>query len=359
MGKLNTHEFAIGGPSFDLPLPPARNPWNLDHFTGASSSGAGAAVAAGMVRVAIGSDTSGSIRTPACHCGTVGMKPTYGLVSCHGLFPLSYSLDHCGPLAWTVADAALALGAIAGYDSRDPSSERVDVGDFTHGIGQGVRGVRMGLVRNFISPKESPSPEVVQALESATAKLVELGAVVDEVNLPDLELFNACGKVIMMAEAYAIHEQDLKRRPRDYGRYTYQRIVAGAGLSAADFIQASRLRRELSVVVNKNILSKYEALIAPVALAPPPRLSDFPPDWPPPKSLNSTATLPFNVTGNPALALPIGFSREGLPLGMQLVGRAFNEANLLRIGAAYEQATRWNARRPVLPATPVDSSMAR
>ena len=357
LGKLNTHEFAIGGPSFDLPLPPARNPWNLDYFTGASSTGAGAAVAAGLVRVAIGSDTSGSIRTPACHCGTVGMKPTYGRVSCHGLFPLSFSLDHCGPLAWTVEDAALALGAIAGYDPRDPASEMVNFGDFTQRIDQGIRGVRIGLVRNFIS-REPASAEVVQALESAASKLMELGAEVDEVNLPDLELFNACGKVIMMAEAYAIHEENLKRRPRDYGRYTYQRMIAGAGLSAADFVQACRLRRELSVKVNKNILLKYEALIAPVALAPPPRFADFPADWPPPKFVNSTATTPFNVTGNPALALPIGFSRLGLPLGMQVVGRVFDEENVFRIGAAYEQATRWNARRPALPAMPVEPEPA-
>jgi aspartyl-tRNA(Asn)/glutamyl-tRNA(Gln) amidotransferase subunit A len=350
LGKLATHEFAIGGPSFDLPFPPARNPWNPDYFTGASSSGAGAAVAAGLVRIAIGSDTSGSIRTPACYCGTVGMKPTYGLVSSRGLFPLSFSLDHCGPLTWTVEDAALVLGAIAGYDSHDPASEMVDTGDFTRRIAQGVRGARIGLIRNFISPA---SAEVAQALESAASKLSELGAEVDEVDLPDLELFEACGKVIMMAEAYTIHEEDLRRRPMDYGRYTYQRIIAGAGLSAADFVQASRLRRELSVTVNKNILLRYEALIAPVSLVPTPRLSDFPEDWPPPKSVNSTATIPFNVTGNPALALPIGFSRQGLPLGMQVVGRAFDEENVFRIGAAYEQATQWKARRPVLPAMPV------
>src|SRR5262249_22503324 len=157
---------------------PARNPWNLDYFTGASSSGAGAAVAAGLVRVAIGSDTSGSIRTPACYCGTVGLKPTYGLVSCHGLFPLSFSFDHCGPLAWTVGHAALTWGAIAGNAPRDPASEMVDTGDFTRGIELGVRGVRIGLVRNFISHK-SASAEVVQAIEAAASKLSELGAEVD------------------------------------------------------------------------------------------------------------------------------------------------------------------------------------
>jgi len=346
LGKLNTHEFAIGGPSFDLPYPPARNPWNLEYFTGASSSGAGAAVAAGLVRIAIGSDTSGSIRTPACHCGTVGMKPTYGRVSCHGLFPLSFSMDHCGPLAWTVEDAALALGVIAGHDPRDPASEPATAGDFTRSMEQGIRGVRIGLIRNFLAPRESPSAEVVQAIESAASKLMELGAEVDEVHLPDLDLFNACGKVIMMAEAYAIHEEDLKRRPGDYGRYAFQRLVAGAAISGADFVQACRLRRELSGIVNRDILAKYEALIAPVALAPPPRLSDFPVDWPPPKALNSTATTPFNVTGNPALALPVGFSREGLPLGMQVVGRAFAEETVFRIGGAYERATRWNTRRP-------------
>jgi len=348
LGKLSTHEFALGGPSFDLPFPPARNPWNLDHFTGASSSGSGAAVAAGLTRVALGSDTSGSIRGPACHCGTVGLKPTYGRVSRRGVFPLSYSLDHCGPLTWTVNDAALVMQVIAGYDPLDPGSADVPVPDFTAGIGQDLKGLKIGLPRHFYVQVEGVSPEVVGAIDTAAQKMAELGAVVDEITLPDFELFNACGRVIMTAEAYTVHEQDLKLRPLDYGRYTYQRIIPGAALSAADLIQAFRLRRELAKIMNGQILKSYDALICASGLAPAPRFSDFPVDWPPPRMATAMQTIPFNVTGNPALAIPIGFFASGLPLGMQIVGRAFDEPTVFRIGAAYESAMGLTCKRPDL-----------
>lgn len=345
LGKLATHEFAIGGPSFDLPFPPATNPWNAEHFTGGSSSGSAAAVAAGYARVAFGSDTSGSIRGPACYSGTVGLKPTYGLVSRRGTFPLSYTLDHCGPLSWTVEDAALALRVVAGFDPGDPSSADVPLGDVTGALGAGVEGLRIGYPRHLAADATGVSSEVLAALDAAAETLASLGATVEEVRLPDLSLFSACGRVIMTAEAFAIHEAALRTRPRDFGRYTFQRVAIGATISAADLVQAYRLRRELTVRVGA-CLRRYDALVAAVALAPAPRLDEFPADWP---LTTPMQAIHFSVTGNPALALPIGFSASGLPLGMQVVGRAFDEPTVFRVAAAYEAAAGVRARRPALP----------
>jgi aspartyl-tRNA(Asn)/glutamyl-tRNA(Gln) amidotransferase subunit A len=345
LGKLATHEFALGGPSFDLPFPPARNPWNLDHFTGGSSSGSGSAVAAGLVRVAMGSDTGGSIRGPAFYCGTVGLKPTYGLVSRRGVFPLSYTLDHCGPLNWTVEDAALTMQVIAGYDPLDPASVDIPAPNFTGGLGQDLAGLKLAYPRSFFVTQEGISPEIVASLDAAVQQLTKLGAKVEEITLPDFELFNACGRIILTAEAYAIHEQDLLSRPLDYGRYTYQRMMLGATISAADLTQALRLRRELVAAVNGKVLDKYNAIVTANGLTAAPRFDEFPADVPPKMTLQ---TMPFNVTGNPTLAIPTGFSKSGLPLGMQIVGRAFDEPTVLRIGAAYEAAAGWIEKRPSL-----------
>ena len=345
LGKVGTFEFAIGGPSFDLPFPPARNPWNPDHFTGGSSSGSAAAVAAGMVRMAMGSDTGGSIRGPAALCGIVGLKPTYGRVSRRGVFPLAYSLDHCGPLTWSVEDAALTMQAIAGYDPADPASADVPVPDYTASLGEGVSGLRIGYIRNFFLENPFLTKEALAALDAAAQTLGRLGAVVEEVEFPANELFDACASVIMFSEAYAIHEADLKARPYAYGRYAYQRIVAGAVLSAADLMQAQRLRRELTSAVNGGPLKRHHALLAPTSLATAAAFSSFGKDaakW------GGMLTNPFNVTGSPALALPIGFGANGLPLGAQIVGRPFEEATVLRIGAAFEAAAGVTQRRPEL-----------
>lgn len=344
LGKLATHEFAIGGPSFDLPFPPARNPWNHDHFTGGSSSGSGAAVAAGLVRTAMGSDTGGSIRGPAYYCGTVGLKPTYGLVSRRGVFPLSYTLDHCGPLTCSVEDAALTMQVIAGYDALDPASADLTVPDFTSGIGRDLAGLKLAYPRSFFATQEDITAEVIASLDASAQQFAKLGAKVEEVELPDFELFNACGRVILIAEAYAIHEKNLLTRPLDYARYTYQRMMVGATVSAADLTQAFRLRRELSSIINQRILGTYDAIITANGLAPAPRFDEFPADVPPKMTLQ---TMPFNVTGNPTLALPTKLSKSGLPLGLQIVGRAFDEPTVLRIGAAFEAASGWQMRPAV------------
>ncbi len=344
LGKLATHEFALGGPSFDLPFPPARNPWNRDHIPGGSSSGSGAAVAAGLVRMAMGSDTGGSIRGPAAYCGTVGLKPTYGLVSRRGVFPLSTALDHCGPLSWTVEDSAIALQTIAGYDPLDPASaDRAPV-DYRAGLHDGVRGLRIGVPRHFFAQAAGVSAEMVAAIDRAAETLAGLGATVEDVTLPDFELFNACGRVIMFTESYAIHEQDYQNRPLDFGLLTYLRMTLGAFVTAADLHQATRLRRELAHVVNAK-LQTYDALITAIALAPAPAFADIKPDNPPAWPMQA---MPFNVTGNPAMSIPTGFSAAGLPLAMQIVGRAFDDATVLRIGAAFEAATGLSTQRPML-----------
>ena len=337
LGKLATHEFALGGPSFELPFPPARNPWDRERFPGASSSGSGAAVAAGLVRVAIGSDTSGSIRGPACHCGVVGLKPTFGLVSRRGAFPLSYSLDHVGPVARTVHDAALALRVIGGPDERDPAGAGVEPGDLTSTLDAGVAGLRIAYGRDLIAGDPATAPEVLAAIDGAVESLRALGARVDEVTLPPFELFNAVGRVIMAAEGYTIHERWLRDRPTDYGRYTYQRLVPGAGLTAADLVQAQRLRRLLAGRMTREVLTEHCALILGSSLAPAARFADFTRDWPPPRAAAATQTIVANVTGHPSLGVPAGLSSEGLPLGLQLIGRAFDEATVLRIGAAVER----------------------
>jgi len=348
LGKVGTFEFAIGGPSFDLPFPPARNPWNPDHFTGGSSSGSAAAVASGMLRMAMGSDTGGSIRGPAALCGIVGLKPTYGRVSRRGVFPLAYSLDHCGPLTWSVEDAALTMQVIAGYDPQDPASAEVPVPDFKAALGEGLDGVRIGYIRKFFIDNPYLTEEAAKALDASAQQLAALGAVVDEVEMPLLELFDACAQVIMFAEAFAIHETDLKTRPYAYGRYAYQRIVSGAVLSAADLMQAQRLRRELTTAVNDGPLRTHDALLAPSGLATAAPFSSFGKDvakW------GGMLTNPFNVTGSPALALPIGFGAYGLPLGAQIVGRPFDEPMVLRIGAAYEATAGVTNHRPPIAET--------
>ncbi len=342
LGKLATHEFALGGPSFDLPFPPARNPWNPDHMPGGSSSGSGAAVAAGLVRMAMGSDTGGSIRGPAGYCGTVGLKPTYGLVSRRGVFPLSYTLDHCGPLSWTVEDSAIAMEVIAGYDPLDPASADVPVPEFRKKLGVGVRGLRIGLPRHWFVKAEGASAESIRSIDDAAQTLAKLGATVDEIELPDYELYNACGRVIMFSEAYAIHEQDFQTRPLDFGLYTYLRMSMGAFVTATDLTQAMRLRRELARAVNAK-LRTYDALITASTLTPAPAFADIDPNTPPNFPVQ---TMPFDVTGNPAMSIPTGFSASGLPLSMQIVGRAFDEPTVLGIGAAFEAETKLSERRP-------------
>ncbi len=342
LGKLATHEFALGGPSFDLPFPPARNPWNLDHAPGGSSSGSGAAVAAGLMRVAMGSDTGGSIRGPAAYCGIVGIKPTFGLISRRGVFPLSYSLDHIGPLTWSVEDAAIVLDVLAGHDQKDPGSARVAKPNFRGLMQSGVKGLRIGLIRGFYEQARGISSETVAGIEATAQTLAKLGAHVEDVTLPDYADFSTCGRVIMFCEAFAIHEKDFRERPLDFGENTWMRMMLGAFVTAPDIIQAHRLRRELTHAVS-HALESHDVLLCACALGPAPAFGGSG-DWHAPTE-SPIQSMPFNVTGHPAISMPTGLSKSGLPLSVQIIGKHFDEPTVLRVAAALEKATGWPGPR--------------
>jgi len=349
LGKLATHEFATGGPSWDLPWPPARNPWNLARFPGGSSSGAGVAVAAGLVPGAMGSDTGGSIRLPAAFCGTAGLKPTYGRVPKRGVLPLSFTLDNAGPLAWTVEDCAILLGLIAGHDPADPSSVDLPVPDYRAALGTGLRGVRIGLVRHWYETDRRAAPEAIAAMDAAVAVLRDLGAEVQEVTLRPLAEYQACMRIIALTESFAIHAAHLRERPADYGEVFRYRILPGALVSGSDYIQARRLQRLLTQGM-LDALTDVDALLTSATWGEAPVMAEMRAE------ANFAApplTNPWNVTQLPALSLCHGFSANGLPLGMQIAARPFDEATALRIGHAYEKATAWRAHRPPLPTAPV------
>jgi aspartyl-tRNA(Asn)/glutamyl-tRNA(Gln) amidotransferase subunit A len=344
LGKLATHEFAIGGPSFDLPFPPARNPWNVEHVTGGSSSGSATAIAARMVRVAMGSDTGGSIRGPAAWCGLAGIKPTYGRVSRRGVFPLSWTLDHCGPLARSVEDAAITLGVIAGHDPADPASADVPVRDYLTDLNKGVSGLRVGIPQAFFQTAPAATSDVLAGIERTADLLRAAGATVEDITLPDYALFAAAGRIIMMGEAYAIHEANMRSRLLDYGEITANRFVLGATVLAADYINALRARRELTDAVNA-ALSRYDVVLTASALCPAPRF-DAPVDAM--SSASPMQTIPFNVTGHPAMSVPVGIASDGLPIGVQVAGRPFDEAMVFRVCRAVEVLSGWeNVALPV------------
>src|SRR5436305_621570 len=236
MGKLATPEFALGGPSFDLPWPPARNPWDTGRFTGGSSSGTGAAVAAGLVLGGTGSDTGGSIRGPAAFCGLAGIKPTYGLISRAGILPLGFSLDHAGPMAWTAEDCAILLQAMAGHDPADPGSANRPIPDYRASLKGEVKGLRIGLIRHFYERDNDADPAARDAIAAAAKVLEGLGCSVREITLSPLADWAACGMTIMYAESYAIHEAELRRRFTDYGEIFRDRMALAGLITGADYV---------------------------------------------------------------------------------------------------------------------------
>ena len=342
MGKLATHEFAIGGPSFDLPWPPAVNPWGGNHFPGGSSSGSGVALAAGLVPAALGTDTGGSVRNPASLCGITGMKPTYGLVSRRGVFPLAYSLDHVGPMTRDVRDNALLLQVLAGYDAEDPGSANVLIPDYSADLERGVKGLRIALVRHFYAEDMQADGEQLQAIDAGAEVLRGLGADVREVRLAPLADYSTCTRIIICCEAYAIHRHWLAARPADYGDLARRRILEGAAFSAADYIDAQRMRARLTKRTLK-ALAGFDAALTASSMDPTVRIDDAEACL---RVYPRQARQPFNVTGQPALAMPAGFTKDGLPLSLQLVGHPFQEAMVYRIAAAYERATGWIKRHP-------------
>ena len=344
LGKLSTHEFAIGGPSFDLPWPPARNPWNPDHHPGGSSSGSGSGVAAGLFPMALGSDTGGSVRNPASACGIVGLKPTYGLVSRRGVFPLSFTLDHIGPLTRTVTDNALMLDVLAGHDPLDPGSAAVPSGRYASGLERGVRGMRIGFIRHFHETDVPADPEVAAGLEQAARMLQSLGAQISDVRLPTLGEFGAVNRVILQSEAWAIHGPWLRERPGDYGRLARRRLLPGAFISAGDYVQAARRRLEMIAAVEA-ALREVDVLLCASAMDPPSRIEDAAETE---RTYPRQARTPFNVTGHPALAMMAGLSSDGLPLSLQLVGRNFAEATLFQVARAWERAAGIDEKHPAI-----------
>lgn len=344
LGKLSTHEFAIGGPCFDLPFPPARNPWNRDHHPGGSSSGSGSGVAAGLFPLALGSDTGGSVRNPASCCGIVGIKGTYGLVSRRGVFPLAFSLDHVGPLARTVADCALALDVIGGHDPADPGSRPGPEGSVASELGAGLRGIRVGYVRHFHEKDMPADPEMAAALDKAARVLAAEGAEIRTVALPDLNLLSAVNRVLLQSEAWAVHAPWLRERPQDYAQLTRRRLLAGAFLNAGEYVDAMRHRRRLIAAV-EDAFREVDVLLTASAMDPPCRIDD-------PEAIARTyprqARTPFNTTGHPALAMMSGRAKNGLPLALQFAGRYWDEKTLLRVAAGYERATQWHELHPDL-----------
>jgi len=353
IGKLATHEFAFGGPAFDLPFPPARNPWNCEHFTGGSSSGTGAAVAAGLILGGTGSDTGGSIRSPGALCGIAGIKPTYGLCSRAGIFPLAFSMDHPGPLAWTVEDCALLLQAMAGPDAADPASAGRGAPDYTATINDGVKGLRIGVVRHFHESDHKVSEATQKGIAAAIDVFRGLGAELREIELPHLADYSACGWIILLAEAFSVHERWLQTSFEKYCEMLRDRAALGGLIGAADYLAAVRRRRDLcarTALATKDV----DILLTAAQPAEASRI-DAVPKW---GILEKPSfTIPFNVTGQPAISVCTGFGAGGLPVAMQLAAKPFQEATLLRAAHTFEQATQWRAQRPAMAR--VDGNAAR
>jgi amidase len=346
LGKLNLTEFAMSGYAPSLPIPV--NPWSPDHYPGGSSSGAGVATAAGLCLASIGTDTGGSIRLPSAYCGVVGLKPTYGRVSRHGVFPLADSLDHVGPLARSVADCAIVLDAISGFDPLDPTSLRAPSPECRRSLSQGVAGLRVGLDRKYIS--RNVQGEVTQSTLDAAAVLAELGAEIVELDLPavDDELLDAWPP-LCAADATVAHEAFYPARAGEYGTLFRTFLEYGTALPAKVYARAHLLRLVFRVRF-QDVFSSADVLICPPVPMLPPLIEFVDPYAPFSTAITPLMrfTAPFNFSGNPTLSFPSGFSTEGLPHSVQLVGPHCGEALLCRIGHAYERATPWHERRPPL-----------
>jgi aspartyl-tRNA(Asn)/glutamyl-tRNA(Gln) amidotransferase subunit A len=341
IGKLNLHEFAVGGTSAITFFGPVRNPWKLERNAGGSSGGSAAAVAMDCCYGALGTDTGGSIRTPASFCGVVGFKPTYGRVSIRGIVPLTWSLDHCGPLTRTVEDAAMLLQQVAGYDRLDISSVDQAVPDYSAAIGAPVSQLRLGIPPQFYDTLEE---DVARAVEDAIGVLNKMTRGSREVTLPSIRdaQFGA-------AESYAYHESNLAHNPNLYMPPTRRTIERGAQMKASDYVRAWRELQLLRRTVD-DVFQNVDLLITPTRRNPPRGVDDeirraanekpVPPD---PEN-----TRPFDVYGLPTISVPCGFTRSGLPIGLQISGPHFGESSVLALAHAYEQATEWHKRRPPL-----------
>ena len=349
IGKLNMHPFAYGPTGENLDYGHMHNPWNPEMITGGSSGGSGSAVAAGQCTITTGSDTGGSIRIPAALCGIVGLKPTYGLVSRWGLTALSWSLDHPGPMVRTVEDAAMTLNVMAGHEPKDIASAKVDIPDYTSALTGNVRGLRIGMPKEYF---EAPlDPQVRKAVEDAISVLEGMGAEVKEVSFPLFNESQAISSTVLMSEATAFHRDLLERDGHQLYEPVRQRLQAGLFISAADYLRAQQARTLLDqqgrrLLDDVDILAgPTEPITAPEILAPKVLAGE--------QEIGVVGALtqytrPYNINGFPAISVPCGFSNTNMPIGLQLAGTPFDEMTVLRAAHAYEQASNWDTQRPPL-----------
>ena len=346
LGKLNTWEYGtgIGQVYNDAAFPHSTNPWKDGYFTGGSSTGSGAAVAAGTSMFALGADTGGSIRAPAAGCGLQGLKPTYGRVSRHGILPNCWSLDVVGPMTWTITDCAHVLQGIAGFDARDPGSADVAVPNYVDHLADGVAGLTIGIVRG-VEHTVPIDPANAAGIEDVAAVLAEAGARVVEVSLPGpLTIYRQITVLISGSERASAHERDFIAHGDKMGREFRESMMTGLAARAIDYLAAQRRRRELAAAIDA-VVSGVDAVLLPGMMhtAPPARdaakVRAF---------MLDAMTTAFNISGHPALAMRTGFDHDGLPTNAQIVGRYFDEATVLRVAHAYERARKWHERRPAL-----------
>ena len=349
IGKLMMTEFAFGEQGRNAHYGDVRNPWDLARMPGGSSTGSAASVAASECAASLGSDTGGSIRVPASLCGLVGLKPTYGLVSRRGMTPLSWSLDHAGPLARTVEGAAATLQAIAGHDPRDPTSADVPVPNYEERLTGEVRGLRVGVLREYVW--DLMDQEVEGLVRAALEQVSRLGVEIEEVSVPRLEDIGLVMSTLIPADAAAVHRETVLKRGADYDPVTRNHIESGLFVTAADYSKANRLRALLNRDM-AGVLERVDFLMVPTCPVTAPSYAapvvtlggeEFPS-----RMVLSRITRVFNPNGLPAVSVPCGFSSEGLPAGLQVVGRAFDDAGVLNLAFAYEQAAGWHTRRAPL-----------
>ena len=347
LGKLNMHQFAYGPTGENPDYGHMHNPWNPDMVTGGSSGGSGSAASAGQCTITTGSDTGGSIRIPAALCGIVGLKPTYGLVSRYGLSSLSWSLDHPGPMTRTVEDTAITMNVIAGHDPKDVASAKVDIPDYTSALTGDVKGLRIGIVKEYF---EAPlDPQVRKAVMDAISLLESMGAEIKEVSYPMFNQSQAISSTVLMAEATAYHRDLLEKDGHQLYEPVRQRLEAGLFISAAEYLRAQQAR-SIFDQQGRRLLDEVDLLAGPTEPVTAPEILAS-------KVMAGEQevgvvgaltqyTRPYNINGFPAISVPCGFSDDGMPIGLQLAGRPFDELTVLRAAHAYEQANEWHSRRP-------------
>ena len=347
LGKLNMHQFAYGPTGENPDYGHMHNPWNPDMVTGGSSGGSGSAAAAGQCTITTGSDTGGSIRIPAALCGIVGLKPTYGLVSRYGLSALSWSLDHPGPMTRTVEDTAITMNVIAGHDPKDVASAKVDIPDYTSALTGDVKGLRIGIVKEYF---EAPlDPQVRKAVMDAISLLESMGAEIKEVSYPMFNQSQAISSTVLMSEATAYHRDLLENDGHQLYEPIRQRLEAGLFISAAEYLRAQQAR-SIFDQQGRRLLDEVDLLAGPTEPVTAPAILAS-------KVMAGEQevgvvgaltqyTRPYNINGFPAISVPCGFSDDGMPIGLQLAGRPFDELTVLRAAHAYEQANDWHTRRP-------------